>query len=154
MGEQAEAFRRLEDSLRLAEPEGYLRLYLDQGEAMQKLLAAYIRSPAPAYLDYARRLLAAFPAASVSQPGAQGQELPEPLTPREIEILGLIAEGLSNREIAAKLFLAEGTVKFYVHALLEKLQMHSRTQVEYGFSLVPALQVHKRTAIILLKPLL
>ena len=50
------------------------------------------------------------------------------LTPREIEILALIAEGLSNREIGGRLFLAEKTVKNYVSGILSKLGMQRRTQ--------------------------
>jgi len=59
------------------------------------------------------------------------------LTTREHDILRLMAAGLSNRQIAEKLVLAEGTVKFYVHAVLEKLQVHSRTQ-----AIVKARELH------------
>jgi LuxR family maltose regulon positive regulatory protein len=45
-----------------------------------------------------------------------------------MDVLRLLAQGYSNRQIAGKLYLAEGTVKFHVHNLLEKLQVHSRTQ--------------------------
>jgi DNA-binding NarL/FixJ family response regulator len=55
-------------------------------------------------------------------------DLIEPLTPRELEVLKLLAAGLSNRQIAAKLVLSEGTVKFYVHTIMQKLGVHSRTQ--------------------------
>ena len=51
------------------------------------------------------------------------------ITPREFDILGLIAEGLSNREISEKLFLSDGTVRNYVTALLEKLNLRDRTQL-------------------------
>ena len=62
---------------------------------------------------------------------ARSLNLVEPLTAREIEILQLMAEGCSNRQIAEKLILAEGTVKFYVHAVLVKLGVHSRTQAVF-----------------------
>jgi len=54
--------------------------------------------------------------------------LPEPLSEREQEVLRLLAQGLSNREIAQRLFLAEGTVKNYVTAILGKLGVRDRTQ--------------------------
>jgi DNA-binding NarL/FixJ family response regulator len=56
-------------------------------------------------------------------------ELPaEPLTPRELEVLALLAEGLSNRRVASRLGISENTVKFHVNALLEKLDADSRTE--------------------------
>jgi DNA-binding NarL/FixJ family response regulator len=54
--------------------------------------------------------------------------LVEPLSERELEILQLIARGASNREIAASLFLAEGTVKNHVTSILGKLEVRDRTQ--------------------------
>jgi DNA-binding NarL/FixJ family response regulator len=59
---------------------------------------------------------------------ATGRELPEPLSERETEVLRLLAQGLSNREIAERLFLAEGTVKNYVSTIISKLQANDRTQ--------------------------
>ena len=58
----------------------------------------------------------------------QDQPLPEHLTAREREVLTLIAEGLSNQEIAAQLFIATSTVKGYVHSILRKLEVDSRTK--------------------------
>lgn len=57
-----------------------------------------------------------------------GQPLPEPLTERELEVLGLMAEGLSNQEIAARLFIAVSTVKSYVNRIFGKLDVQSRTR--------------------------
>ncbi len=51
------------------------------------------------------------------------------LQPREQEIVELIAQGLNNKEIAAKLFLSEGTVRNYLSSILEKLQLRDRTQI-------------------------
>lgn len=64
----------------------------------------------------------------------QQQQAPKPpqdlnLTPRELEIMALVGEGLSNKEIAAKLFISEGTARNYVTALLEKLDLRDRTQL-------------------------
>jgi DNA-binding NarL/FixJ family response regulator len=81
-----------------------------------------------------RRLLAVFesPHMSTEPPVERASEsdqpLLDPLTAREQEVLTLIAEGLSNREIAARLFIEVGTVKWYVHTLLRKLEVDSRTK--------------------------
>ncbi|MGF1472278.1 MAG: response regulator [Rubrobacteraceae bacterium] len=53
---------------------------------------------------------------------------PEPLTPREREVLNLLAEGLSNREISARLFVTERTAKFHVSSILSKLGAANRTE--------------------------
>jgi LuxR family maltose regulon positive regulatory protein len=79
--------------------------------------------------EYAGRLLTAFPA---SEAPDSFQELPadmvEPLSEREREVLQLIAEGLSNREIAQELFLSISTVKVHTYNIYGKLGVHSRTQ--------------------------
>jgi LuxR family maltose regulon positive regulatory protein len=86
---------------------------------------------------YVRRLLAAFPDAGPEQavpPNAQTPEsrriepLIEPLSERELEVLALLAEGLTNREIASRLYLALNTVKAHTGSIYGKLGVHSRTQ--------------------------
>jgi LuxR family transcriptional regulator, maltose regulon positive regulatory protein len=73
--------------------------------------------------------LAAFTKPATSVPAKlQSSSLIEALTAREVEVLQAMGEGLSNHQIAEKFILAEGTVKFYVHAVLEKMGVHSRTQ--------------------------
>lgn len=142
--ESREALAALESALVLAQPEGYVRVFVDEGMPMadlhSELLKARSRGPRDAHqhplLGYVRRLLAAFESPHTSTdppvPGgyAQGQDQPllDPLTAREQEVLTLIAEGLSNQEIAAKLFIEVGTVKGYVHNLLRKLEVNSRTK--------------------------
>lgn len=74
----------------------------------------------------ARRVFAEFARLNAITPPTP--KLPEPLTEREVDILRLIAQGKSNREISETLFLAEGTVKNYVTALLQKLDVRDRTQ--------------------------
>jgi LuxR family maltose regulon positive regulatory protein len=128
-GDQAQALEMLNESLALAEPQGYIRIYVDEGEPIRGLLEAYAHAASSEHVAYAQKLMEAFAAASPAMASiVPSLGLVEPLTAREIEILQAMAEGCSNRQIAEKLILAEGTVKFYVHAVLEKLGVHNRTQ--------------------------
>ncbi|GAB4263862.1 MAG: response regulator transcription factor [Candidatus Promineifilaceae bacterium] len=74
-----------------------------------------------------RKVVAEFTRLAASRPQPQ-DTLPEPLTAREVEILQLVADGLTNRQIAERLFLAEGTVKNYVSNILAKIGARDRTQ--------------------------
>ncbi len=126
-GQSREARQILALVLQRAEPEGYMRLFVDAGLPVARLLYQAIEhNLAP---DYARRLLSAFPQTDWSpQPVAQHEDLIEPLSARELEILRLIDQGLSNSEIAAKLVLSTGTVKVHSHNIFSKLGVSSRTQ--------------------------
>jgi len=142
--ETSGAFVALGRALTLAEPAGYVRVFVDEGASMAALLSEFLKAPRKrgrgaqqlASLGYARRLLAVFesphmgiePAAPAQHTQATGQPLPEHLTRREREVLSLLAEGFSNREIAARLFIATSTVKWYVHSILRKLDVDSRTK--------------------------
>ncbi len=134
----------LERALTLAEPEGYVRMFVDEGPPMAVLLAKAPRTCAETTsrrltnvpLAYIERLLAllrgervqeSISPAAPSAP-APAQPLLDPLTERELEVLRLIAAGLSNRNIAARLVLALSTVKSYVNTIYGKLQVESRTQ--------------------------
>jgi LuxR family maltose regulon positive regulatory protein len=129
LGDQEQARILLEKSLTLAEPEGYIRSFIDEGEAMRKLLLAYSRIPSSLHKSYAQKLLACLGVpGQPDAPEVHSSNLVEPLTPREIEVLQWMAEGFSNHQIAEKLILAEGTIKYYVHAVLGKLAVRSRTQ--------------------------
>ena len=122
------AFKALEACLSVAQPGGYCRLFLESGRPAKELLLAYLRSPAPAHQAYVQKLVNTFPGESPDVSTRTSQMLVDPLTPREREVLGWMAAGLSNRQIAEKLILSEGTVKFHVHSILEKMGVHSRTQ--------------------------
>jgi LuxR family maltose regulon positive regulatory protein len=119
------ALSALERALSLAEPEGYVRTFVDQGEAIGRLLRqALSEGIAP---NYAARLLAAFDAEIELTPPAM-DALVEPLTEREVEVLRLIAAGLSNPEIAEELFIAVSTVKSHVNHIYGKLGVDNRVQ--------------------------
>jgi LuxR family transcriptional regulator, maltose regulon positive regulatory protein len=112
-GQSSSALAPLERALTLAEPEGYVRVFVDEGRTMARLLSeAAARGIMP---DYAARLLTAFEVEdqkSVDEtPLSLARAPAEPLSQRELEVLQLIARGLSNREIGGRLFLALDTVK-------------------------------------------
>ncbi len=124
-GDRAGAMTSLERALRLAEPEGYVRLFADLGLPMARLLQeAHSRDVMP---DYVEKLLAAF-GGDISSPAPAEQALPEPLTPREQEILESIAAGLTNREIGKALVISPQTVKKHTGNIYGKLGVHSRTE--------------------------
>jgi LuxR family maltose regulon positive regulatory protein len=130
-GETDRALAYLEKALFIGEPEGFVRIFVDEGPPMAHLLYnALSHGVAP---EYVSRLLAAFPVAEPEQADtaktqSRETELVEPLSERELEILQLIAEGLTNPEIAARLFLAVNTVKAHTRNIYGKLGVHSRTQ--------------------------
>jgi LuxR family maltose regulon positive regulatory protein len=130
-GDTTRAMAALERALALAEPGGFIRIFVDEGLPMANLLyEALTRAIVP---DYVRRLLAIFPVVETEQTEASKtqaaqSELVEPLSERELEVLQLIAEGLTNPEIAARLFLSLNTVKAHTRNIYGKLDVHSRTQ--------------------------
>jgi LuxR family maltose regulon positive regulatory protein len=131
-GKTRQALTTLGPILAQAEPEGYLRLFADEGEPMAHLLAR-IAPFTTASPDYFERIQAAIapvqqdrhaamtPPASLLSPYA-------PLSTREHEVLQLVAEGLSNQQIAQHLVLSLHTVKLHVKHLLAKLGATNRTQ--------------------------
>jgi LuxR family maltose regulon positive regulatory protein len=129
-GEKGKAVQLLGEALVLAEPGGFIRLFVDEGEPMAQLLReAASHGVIP---DYIGKLLAAFEAEkrkSEDKPAlSPAQPIIEPLSQRELEILKLIAQGLSNREIGERLFLALDTVKGHNRKIFDKLQVQSRTE--------------------------
>jgi len=123
-----QALQALEACFAIAEPGGYCRVFLDSGPQAKELLLAYLRSATPRYQAYAQKLVDAFLSESPKVSTIKTDELIEPLTPRESDVFGLMAAGFSNSQIAEKLILSEGTVKFHVHSILVKIGVHNRTQ--------------------------
>ena len=131
-GKTRQALTTLGPILAQAEPEGYLRLFADEGEVMAHLLArmAPFTTASP---DYLERIQAAIAPVRQGRPAAMTPpaSLPspfEPLSEREHEVLQLVAEGLSNQQIAQHLVLSLHTVKLHVKHLLAKLGATNCTQ--------------------------
>ena len=127
-GDLDQAVSTLGRALSLAEPEGYVRSFVDEGEPMVRLLRrALAEDIAPGYVS---KLLAAVGESAQPVPPATqalvDQPLVDPLTERELEVLRLIAAGLSNREIAQELFVAVSTVKTHINHIYGKLDTKSR----------------------------
>jgi LuxR family maltose regulon positive regulatory protein len=124
---QPEALALLAACLEKAAPEGYLRVFLDVGEPVRELLAAYLRSDGQQHEAFARKVLAAFPSpgevAGISPGG-----LVEPLSERELEVLQLMALGNTNKQIAAQLIISPGTVKAHTANIYRKLDVANRTE--------------------------
>jgi LuxR family maltose regulon positive regulatory protein len=132
-GEKDRAVRLLGDALALAQPGGFVRIFVDEGMPMAQLLSELAaRGIMPDYVD---RLLAVFGAEeqkskvkSCLPPAPPAQPPIEPLSQRELKVLQLMAQGLSNREISERLFLALSTVKGHNRNIFDKLQVQRRTE--------------------------
>lgn len=123
-GNISPALIALERALTLAEPEGYVRIFVDEGTPMAHLLSE--AATQRIMLDYTRKLLAAFDNDKSYLPAAQS--LIEPLSQRELEILHLIAAGKKNQEIADELVISLNTVRYHTKNLYGKLDVNKRTQ--------------------------
>jgi LuxR family maltose regulon positive regulatory protein len=160
LGDTEQALMTIKRALSLAEPEGHIRLFVDEGKPMAKLLRHALRAARGLAQDYVTKLLAAFPdfrfstpaerslpvglraGASVSDFGLDPSfkvspkskiknpksEIVESLSERELEVLRLIAAGLTNQEIAETLIIAVGTAKTHTAHIYAKLDVHNRTQ--------------------------
>ena len=137
-GEMEEALQLLGEVLALAEPEGFIRLFVDEGEPMRIMISDYrssiekqSRGQGRTLARYVDRLMAAFaqpstiPESKIENPTSG---MLEPLSRRELEVLRLIADGLSNQEIGDRLFLALDTIKGHNRRIFEKLDAKQRTE--------------------------
>jgi LuxR family maltose regulon positive regulatory protein len=129
------AVTSLAQAVSLAQPEGYQRVFLDEGDLVKKLL--YLVKSNQDATGFAGQLLDAFGPVAGPAP-VPAQLLIEPLSAREIEVLKLIEAGWSNQEIATKLFISITTVKRHISNIYAKLDVKTRTQAvargkELGF---------------------
>ncbi|CAM4256372.1 LuxR family maltose regulon positive regulatory protein [Paenibacillus endophyticus] len=136
-GDTSKAISMLRAALAIAEPEGFMRIFIDEGQVMAALLAE--AAAQGGVTDYGQKLLTLFDAGTKAQVNHKlnasartsltaAQPLVEPLSEREMNVLHYIALGLSNREISERLFLALSTVKGYNRIIFDKLQVERRTE--------------------------
>jgi LuxR family maltose regulon positive regulatory protein len=142
LGDAEPARTALTYALHLAEPEGYLRVFLDEGEPLRLLIAECGVQNAELSVilrTYAEKILAAFKQNKAEMnkpivvppfrtPHSALRTSVEPLSDRELEVLQLVAAGYSNSEIADRLIVAASTVKTHVNRIFGKLAVQSRTQ--------------------------
>jgi LuxR family maltose regulon positive regulatory protein len=132
-GKETQAVEMLSQVLSQAKPEGYVRLFLDEGAAMIKLLYK-VRAHATAQInEYTEMLMAAYFREEAERSALlintrPGDALLKPLSERELEVLSLVAAGKSNHEIAAKLVISIGTVKRHTVNIFTKLDVRNRTE--------------------------
>ncbi len=125
-GDISSATTSLEHALKLAEPQGYVRIFVDEGPPMEKLLNVAVKRGIQT--EYSSKLLAAFKNIKEVENSQQNQQLIEPLSARELDVLQLVAQGLSNRQIGERLFLALDTVKGYNRKIYGKLEVKNRAE--------------------------
>jgi LuxR family transcriptional regulator, maltose regulon positive regulatory protein len=145
LGQEAAAYGRLQSALALAEAEGYVRSFLDEGDAVHGMLTHFLSSEmSMRFSQYAERLTAAFDGhqpgtaatavqqttvkAPIEQRQPQQATFIEPLSARELELLRLVGAGYSNQEIADKLVITLGTVKSHLNHIFDKLGVQGRVR--------------------------
>jgi len=118
------ALESLERALTLAEPEGFIRIFVDEGLPMARLLSeATAQGTMP---DYSSKLLSVLEAEKQKPDLPPAQVLVDPLSERELEVLALIAAGLKNKEIAEQLFISLNTVLYHIKNIYDKLGVNKR----------------------------
>ena len=123
-GNTKQALMVLERALDSAEPEGFIRLFTDEGASMAALLKFITGS------EYAKKLLKAFGDDKGDTISVTNEtfKLTEPLSQKELKTLQLLISGLSNKEIAEQLFVSPNTVKTHLRNVYDKMQVNNRTQ--------------------------
>jgi LuxR family maltose regulon positive regulatory protein len=128
--DQGKAYPVLAEALRPGMAEGFIRTFADAGPGIEELLQGFAAAGAePGLRSYAAAILGACSGSDsrphMPQPAASRYEI----SPREMEVLQVLADGCSNREIADRLFISEGTVKTHLHHLTEKLEATNRLAI-------------------------
>ncbi|MEA3440815.1 MAG: response regulator transcription factor, partial [Chloroflexota bacterium] len=122
-GNQTIARERLTRALEIAAPQKFYRAFLDDAMMVFSVIPS-LRETSPTFVDQ----LLAYVGRAEEDLVVPQQPLTDPLSERELQVLGLIAAGLSNREIADELVIATGTVKRHINHIYSKLDVHSRTR--------------------------
>jgi len=128
-GNRPQALAALERSLALAEPEGYVRIFVDEGEAMRLLIEKQSRNRDYPLSDYVDKLLAAFTQPVATPKSAiihQKSDMIEPLSERELEVLKLLRTELSGPEIAGQLIVSVNTFRTHTKNIFDKLGVNNR----------------------------
>jgi len=119
----------VEKCLAMAEPEGFIRIFLNIGSPAYELLDAYLKSPSPVHKNFAEKLVSLFSTMKGIKTDSESVSgLIDPLSERELEVLNLISSGKTNQEIARLLFVAPGTIKAHAASIYRKLDVANRTE--------------------------
>jgi LuxR family maltose regulon positive regulatory protein len=131
------AIELLEGALTLAEPQGYMRMFIDEGEPMREILTLLYEEVRKRRMgdadgvtvEYLNRLLTALTAETAAKKGIDEGAIPgidEPLSERELEVLRYLATSLTSTEIAQELFISPNTARFHIKNIYSKLGAHQR----------------------------
>ena len=124
-GDANKAMTTLGKALSIAEPGGYIRIFIDEGSPIAELLEEILDDNTDIPRAYLKKLLSAF---RLNKLIKTDDGLVERLSERELEVLRFIAAGLSNKEIMKELFISISTVKTHLSHIYSKLNVNSRTQ--------------------------
>ena len=137
MQEMIRARELLEAALSIAEPQGYARIFIDEGKPMRELLALLLEdvrrrdtgdTPSVS-AEYLNRLLTALTVESVAEKETKNREIAgmaEPLSDRELEVLRFLPTPLTSTEIAQELYISPNTARFHIKNIYAKLGVHQR----------------------------
>ena len=127
LGDRAASLASLEQALNLAEPEGFVLPFIEDGPSIMALLKK-VQPKRPEIRDFILKLISVFESTKADLDPPLAQLLLDPLSDREIEVLELIAAGLTNQEIGSRLYLSRNTIKVHTRNIYSKLGVNSRTQ--------------------------